>query len=139
MITDLGDFGELRTHLDQAKCLRIRERVSAHCLARLLNEFLTGQLPVAFRLLIRFSAFVIHQILIGGKNRRRGKNENENDKRELVFKDDGQGRLRFQMSGCLPFRMESEFFQPLTRTVATTNSRLPQNMHRLSKCSAMVD
>ena len=27
----------------------------------------------------------------GGKNRRRGKNENENDKRELVFKEDGQG------------------------------------------------
>ena len=27
----------------------------------------------------------------GGKNRRRGKNENENDKRELVFRDDGQG------------------------------------------------
>ena len=26
----------------------------------------------------------------GGKNRRRGKNENENDKRELVFKEDGQ-------------------------------------------------
>ena len=27
----------------------------------------------------------------GGKNRRRGKNENEDMKRELVFKDDGQG------------------------------------------------
>lgn len=27
----------------------------------------------------------------GGKNRRRGKNENDNDKRELVFKEDGQG------------------------------------------------
>ncbi len=27
----------------------------------------------------------------GGKNRRRGKNENENDKRELIFKEDGQG------------------------------------------------
>ncbi|KAL8278707.1 hypothetical protein RQP46_008999 [Phenoliferia psychrophenolica] len=26
----------------------------------------------------------------GGKNRRRGKNENEADKRELVFKEDGQ-------------------------------------------------
>ena len=26
----------------------------------------------------------------GGKNRRRGKNENERDKRELVFKEDGQ-------------------------------------------------
>lgn len=28
----------------------------------------------------------------GGKNRRRGKNENESDKRELVFKEDGQGK-----------------------------------------------
>ena len=27
----------------------------------------------------------------GGKNRRRGKNENESEKRELVFKEDGQG------------------------------------------------
>lgn len=26
----------------------------------------------------------------GGKNRRRGKNENEDDKRELVFREDGQ-------------------------------------------------
>jgi len=29
--------------------------------------------------------------LQGGKNRRRGKNENDNEKRELVFKEDGQG------------------------------------------------
>jgi initiation factor 1A len=28
--------------------------------------------------------------LQGGKNRRRGKNENEDDKRELVFREDGQ-------------------------------------------------
>lgn len=28
----------------------------------------------------------------GGKNRRRGKNENETEKRELVFKEDGQGK-----------------------------------------------
>jgi len=27
----------------------------------------------------------------GGKNRRRGKNENEAEKRELIFKEDGQG------------------------------------------------
>lgn len=27
----------------------------------------------------------------GGKNRRRGKNENDAEKRELIFKDDGQG------------------------------------------------
>ncbi len=30
----------------------------------------------------------------GGKNRRRGKNENETEKRELVFKEDGQGLSR---------------------------------------------
>lgn len=29
----------------------------------------------------------------GGKNRRRGKNENETEKRELVFKEDGQGEI----------------------------------------------
>ncbi|KAF8672240.1 Eukaryotic translation initiation factor 1A [Rhizoctonia solani] len=29
----------------------------------------------------------------GGKNRRRGKNENDADKRELVFREDGQGRM----------------------------------------------
>ena len=28
--------------------------------------------------------------LQGGKNRRRGKNENDDDKRELVFREDGQ-------------------------------------------------
>lgn len=28
----------------------------------------------------------------GGKNRRRGKNDNEDEKRELVFKEDGQGK-----------------------------------------------
>lgn len=27
----------------------------------------------------------------GGKNRRRGKNDNEENKRELEFKEDGQG------------------------------------------------
>jgi translation initiation factor 1A len=27
----------------------------------------------------------------GGKNRRRGKNEADLDKRELIFKEDGQG------------------------------------------------
>lgn len=35
----------------------------------------------------------------GGKNRRRGKNENETEKRELVFKDDGQGELKLLLSG----------------------------------------
>ncbi|KAG8213226.1 hypothetical protein J3R82DRAFT_11691 [Butyriboletus roseoflavus] len=31
-----------------------------------------------------------HLVSQGGKNRRRGKNENEDDKRELVFREDGQ-------------------------------------------------
>ena len=30
----------------------------------------------------------------GGKNRRRGKNDND-DKRELIFKEDGQGRRNY--------------------------------------------
>lgn len=33
----------------------------------------------------------------GGKNRRRGKNDNEDDKRELVFKTDSQGTLPQQL------------------------------------------
>ena len=33
----------------------------------------------------------------GGKNRRRGKNENEKEKRELVFKEDGQGEKALPM------------------------------------------
>ena len=43
----------------------------------------------------------------GGKNRRRGKNENESEKRELVFKEDGQGEKNIQI--CYDFsvsRME---------------------------------
>ena len=31
-----------------------------------------------------------HTPIQGGKNRRRGKNENDDDKRELVFREDGQ-------------------------------------------------
>jgi translation initiation factor 1A len=31
-----------------------------------------------------------YDVLQGGKNRRRGKNENDDDKRELVFREDGQ-------------------------------------------------
>lgn len=37
--------------------------------------------------LVRTFAYLLSQ---GGKNRRRGKNENEDDKRELVFREDGQ-------------------------------------------------
>lgn len=32
----------------------------------------------------------------GGKNRRRGKNENDDVKRELVQKEEGQGKKRFK-------------------------------------------
>jgi len=45
----------------------------------------------------------------GGKNRRRGKNENEGLKRELVFKEDGQEYaqvnigLVIRASGSAPF------------------------------------
>ena len=33
---------------------------------------------------------IIFNLSQGGKNRRRGKNENDDDKRELVFREDGQ-------------------------------------------------
>lgn len=36
----------------------------------------------------------------GGKNRRRGKNENETEKRELVFKEDGQGKIHCSICIC---------------------------------------
>lgn len=29
----------------------------------------------------------------GGKNRRRGKNDNDDERRELIFKEEGQGTL----------------------------------------------
>ena len=37
----------------------------------------------------------------GGKNRRRGKNENEGLKRELVFKEDGQEYAQVHISSIL--------------------------------------
>ena len=39
----------------------------------------------------------------GGKNRRRGKNENEGLKRELVFKEDGQeyAQVRYNLESLL--------------------------------------
>jgi initiation factor 1A len=36
------------------------------------------------------SLVLTNDISQGGKNRRRGKNENDDDKRELVFREDGQ-------------------------------------------------
>ena len=41
-------------------------------------------------LLHPFDLFSLTQMVQGGKNRRRGKNENDDDKRELVFREDGQ-------------------------------------------------
>lgn len=45
-------------------------------------------------LLLTYS-FLLNNVGKGGKNRRRGKNENESEKRELVFKEDGQGICRY--------------------------------------------
>lgn len=44
---------------------------------------------------INRTAFCFCVLGKGGKNRRRGKNENESEKRELVFKEDGQGEYWF--------------------------------------------
>ena len=41
----------------------------------------------------------------GGKNRRRGKNENEKEKRELVFKEDGQGETALPIQGLVLLQM----------------------------------
>ena len=49
-------------------------------------------LPLMFRYNRSFFHFSLGK---GGKNRRRGKNENESEKRELVFKEDGQGFYHF--------------------------------------------
>ena len=46
----------------------------------------------------------------GGKNRRRGKNENESEKRELVFKEDGQGEKTFKFVTISLFRVWKEGF-----------------------------
>lgn len=36
----------------------------------------------------------------GGKNRRRGKNENEAEKRELIFKEEGQEYAQVSFNAC---------------------------------------
>ena len=41
-------------------------------------------------LLHPFDLISLTQMVQGGKNRRRGKNENDNEKRELIFKEEGQ-------------------------------------------------
>ena len=62
----------------------------------------------------------------GGKNRRRGKNENESEKRELVFKEHGQGKRR-RNKGC---RLATFYLSRL---------RNAQNMRKSRKCLATVD
>jgi len=46
----------------------------------------------------------------GGKNRRRGKNENEGVKRELVFKEDGQEYAQVKESFYIWYTYYKEYF-----------------------------
>ena len=46
----------------------------------------------------------------GGKNRRRGKNENEGLKRELVFKEDGQEYAQVQHNFALLLQLTVKIF-----------------------------
>ena len=50
----------------------------------------TEQGKGSFVLLSPLTCPLAHLVSQGGKNRRRGKNENDDDKRELVFREDGQ-------------------------------------------------
>ena len=47
----------------------------------------------------------------GGKNRRRGKNENEGLKRELVFKEDGQEYAQVQYNFALLLQLPVIIFK----------------------------
>ena len=47
----------------------------------------------------------------GGKNRRRGKNENEGLKRELVFKEDGQEYAQVQYNFALLLQLTVIIFK----------------------------
>lgn len=68
----------------------------------------------------------------GGKNRRRGKNENEADKRELIFKEDGQGKIwlfawsfaQFYWNAVSHFLLHTPFTQ--------------QSMHKSQRCWEMA-
>ena len=54
---------------------------------------LTGSLHV---LLFKDSFFLVGK---GGKNRRKGKNESDGSKRELIYKDEGQGNVESDLVG----------------------------------------
>lgn len=56
-----------------------------------------------FHFVLKLFFFFCNFLGKGGKNRRRGKNENETEKRELVFKEDGQGNyfIDFLNTNCV--------------------------------------
>jgi hypothetical protein len=64
----------------------------------------------------------------GGKNRRRGKNDNEENKRELEFKEDGQGACERVSGGVMRDRTGCG----LTMARAVD----PQSTRRWCACSA---
>ena len=58
----------------------------------------------------------------GGKNRRRGKNENEGLKRELVFKEDGQEYAQVRLSLIRKAQIHREMLVQNTQTHTNTKS-----------------
>jgi hypothetical protein len=58
----------------------------------------------------------------GGKNRRRGKNENDNEKRELTFKEEGQGTL--------PIAFPSARIRPSRVAAGSYNTERPGRIKR---------
>lgn len=58
-----------------------------------IGNLLVIKLLDCFIVLIFHTLFFLFNLGKGGKNRRRGKNENETEKRELVFREDGQGNI----------------------------------------------
>src|SRR5271167_2560319 len=70
-------------------------------------------------------SILTHLCTQGGKNRRRGKNENDNEKRELVFKEEGQEYAQvIKMLG--NGRLEAMCFDPkgATRRLAHIRGKL---------------
>ena len=63
--------------------------------------------------------------LQGGKNRRRGKNENESEKRELIFKEDGQGNV------CMDISARAFIARNLPKINAQIIALLPESVYLL--------
>lgn len=63
--------------------------------ARVFELFLAGGCECAVWAMMPYSLPSVCLPGKGGKNRRRGKNDNEGEKRELQFKEDGQGKCHF--------------------------------------------